>query len=167
LRTVRFPLESGQLPPALYLLVLLCGLFLMRILGIDPGDRTGYCLIERKPLDLIDRGIIQKEDFNKWLLSWADMNLGIVVCEDWIKRPDFEEGRWAKMDTPEKVGACGWRAFELGVTFVKLQPSLKPEGYKAAKLPYRKGKHGKDDEDAAAHAFYVAVHGFTPAQKKW
>jgi len=139
----------------------------VRILGIDPGDKTGYCLIERKPLDLIDRGVIENEDFNKWLLTWEDLELGIVVCEDWIKRPDFESGRWATMGTAKKVGACGWRAFELGVTYVELQASDKPEGYKAAKLPYKPGKKGTHAEDASAHAFYVAVHGFTAKQKRW
>lgn len=145
-----------------------------RILGIDPGGTTGYCLAETEaigagPVSILDVGEVKEKFFFDWLDSWTNsFSTGIthVVCEDFIARPTFVSGRWTELPVAKQVGAIAYRAHQLNCIYVVLQPSDKPTGYKAAGLKYVKGKQGTHIQDATAHAMYVAKLGFKPSQRK-
>jgi len=143
-----------------------------RILGVDPGGTTGFCLVESEAIGrptghrIIAVGEILSNDFFYWLQQWDSQELTHVVCEDWIQRPDMASGRWTPQSVAKQVGAISYRAFDLNCLYIELQPSDKPTGYKAAGLRYIKGKRGTHIEDATAHALFVAKLGFKPSQRK-
>lgn len=143
-----------------------------RILGLDPGGTTGFCLVESEAIgrptghSIVDAGEIKRDQFFPWLQAWKTFDLTHVVCEDWIQRPDMASGRWTPQDVAKQVGAISYRAFSLDCIYIELQPSDKPEGYRAAKMKYVKGKKGTHISDATAHALFVAKLGFRPSQRK-
>lgn len=144
----------------------------MLILGIDPGGTTGFCIVSKNGNDNstvapISVGEIKQDKFNAWLDSWDILNLTHIVCEDFIARPGLTNGKWTSLPVAKQVGAISYRAHQLGVTYIELQPSDKPVGYKAAGLQYVKGKKGTHIHDATAHAFYVAKLGFKPTQRRF
>ena len=143
----------------------------MRFIGIDPGGTTGYCILDKDPetkkIVIQDVGEVKSNSFYTWLDSWGTKGLQVVVCEDFIARPNLTDGRWTEMPVPEQKGAIAYRSHQLGCRFVVLQPSDKPMGYKAANLPYHPGKKGTHMQDASAHAFYAAKLGYTKSQRKF
>ena len=145
----------------------------MKILGIDPGNTLGFCLVDKREnsFEKVAVGEIRAADtekFHQWLDLWATIDgLRIVVCEDFIARPEYTDGRWTKLDTAKQVGSIERTAHNLGCIFVEIQPAMKPDGYRAAKLKYIKGKKGTHKEDATAHAYYVAKLGYLPSWRKF
>jgi hypothetical protein len=142
----------------------------LRVLGIDPGGTTGYCLLNADRVQnsyrIEDMGEVKSEQFYDWLDNWPTLAPTVIVCEDWKQRPKFD-GLWTDQPVAEQKGAIAYRTHQLCLPFIVLQPADKPKGYRCANLTYKQGKKGTHIEDACAHAFYVAKLGYTKNQRKF
>src|SRR5688500_7218813 len=139
---------------------------ILLILGIDPGDMTGFARVKRLgpgKIQLLEIGEIYKDKFHSWVKSIEDVD--IIVCEDFIKRPDIANNEWLKLDTAKKIGSTQQRAYDLECIYVEFQPWYKPAGYRAAKLTYTPGKKGTHIQDATAHACLLASAGYSEKQR--
>lgn len=135
---------------------------IVKVLGIDPGKTTGWCLgvvslKERKVLK-ITMGKVPIETFSTWLSSYKDCEW--IAVEDFIlrdgKKTEFLNQGWHQLETAKLVGRVEQFCFEHGIKCRVAQPAEKPYGYKLAQLPYIPGKKRMDAFDAAAH-FYNLI----------
>lgn len=130
------------------------------ILGFDPGETTGVAHVlhgEVKAFAML-KG---KEGLYTFLReTMPTMSIDFVVVEDYIQRPDNmvrgkSHNQWTPQATAKYIGAITYAAELLGIRVVEQQPSIKPQGYKFAKLEYKPGKKGTHAFDAIAHAMYL------------
>lgn len=139
----------------------------MLVLGIDPGDTTGFAVVSRiaETVKTLSMGEVKTPGFHKWLDTWDNLKPNLVVVEDFIKRPDFANNEWLKLDTAKKIGSIHRRARDVNATCLQLQPADKVRGYAAAGLVYKKGKKGMHRFDATSLAFLVATAGWNEKQR--
>lgn len=135
-----------------------------KILGIDPGGTTGFGLVHA-PGVIQEIGEVEKEEFLSWVNSWTDDLFDAVACEDFIARPKLTDGRWTELPVAKQIGAIQLRCFQLGKPCIMQQPSIKPVGYKLAKIKYTPGKRGLHIYDGVAHAFHLLRLGYRASQK--
>lgn len=123
----------------------------MRILGVDPGDTTGWAILEKgEPVEI---GTLKKDEFYEMIPQILAKDIDVCVIEDYIVRPEWGN-KWKKTDTPQKIGAIRLICTEMKLRCVVQQPSIKPVGYGWAGMTYVKGKKGTHVMDAIAHARY-------------
>lgn len=132
----------------------------MIILGIDPGQTTGWGLlrVEEKKITPINLG----ETKDTTLQEIADYfeTADIVVCEDWKTRPkEARKGAfdYDKMIAPQVIGAVRLQSKLHDCRLVMQQASVKPPAYGFSGWEYVKGKKGMHKQDAFAHGVYFAV----------
>jgi len=132
----------------------------MKLLGLDPGQSTGYALIEVDGgvVTLVDFGVELKEEVTKVheLILQAD----IVICEDFKIRPDKARAGnfdYNNMVAPRVIGKIELLCSMSQTKLVKQQPSVKPPAYGLSGMQYVKGKKNQHWQDAFAHAVYYAV----------
>lgn len=139
----------------------------VKVLGLDPGLTTGWCLLrvspsERKVLK-IRYGEVKLEKFSPWLISLK--NLEWIAVEDFILRDTqktkFMNQGWHTLETAKLVGRVEHHCIEHGIKYRVAQPAEKPFGYKLAGLPYIPGKKGTHSWDAAAHAYNLIRRVYT------
>lgn len=128
------------------------------ILGIDPGETSGFALAE---LDLPTRGIT-------WPLIWEvditefseNLNyfklVSLITCEDFTLRPDkqseFLNRGYTSLKTAKLVGRVEQFGFVNGIPVRTPQAAEKPFAYKLIGLTYVKGKKDMHMADSKAHA---------------
>jgi hypothetical protein len=133
-----------------------------KILGIDPGQTTGWATIlmdEDKYLELEESG--QTKDMQLIEIIDHIRSADLIVYEGWwtnpkkAKKGDFN---WRGNEAEEVIGAL--------LTLAKLhqkdipakqQPSQRIAGYAWAGMTYVQGKKGCHWQDALAHAVHFAV----------
>jgi len=133
----------------------------MRVLGLDPGKNTGYCMIEvidRKIKPTGELGVAKNESIEplKELINSADL----VVCEDFLIRPDKARSGhfdYNNMVAPRVIGKIELLCELTGTRLEKQPASVKPPAYGFANMKYSPGKKGTHWQDAFAHACYFAV----------
>lgn len=134
-----------------------------RILAIDPGQSTGWVVIEgrtaTKPyFNLVNHGTVKGWTAYEALFKRAS-NIDVVVIEVFHARPEFlrrlaASKKWVRLEEPEKVGyAKGWCAAK-GKLYVEQRPADMAIGHKL--LPGTIHKSDSDPnrhwKDALAHA---------------
>lgn len=137
------------------------GLYMIIVLGIDPGNSTGIAVIEidddkkpklREAWVSLDQTAIEYRN----LIEEADY----IIVEDFKVRPAKARSGsfdWSNMITPKIIGSIQTLAILAGKQVVLQQPTVKPLGYGFAQMKYVKGKPGTHTADAAAHALFYAV----------
>lgn len=132
----------------------------MKILGIDPGHTTGYCVLEIN--NKTPKIIRAKECKDPTLEELEDLfrECDIIVCEDFLVDPS--KSRVGSFDrspmlTIQVIGAVKLLARLNGKEVVLQQNNIKPVGYGLANLKYVKKKAGVHIQDSIAHAMYYAV----------
>lgn len=125
----------------------------MKILGLDPGGTTGWALLEDSRV--LRMGEWKEKVFKDKLIAFLrDSPVDVIVCEDFVFRPGFKEGKWKTAEVPKMIGVVELAAQMFECKFIVQAPSIKPVGYGMAGLKYTKGKAGMHMYDAAAHATY-------------
>lgn len=133
---------------------------MIKILGLDPGHSTGYCVlqIDNKIPKLIRTGTCKDQTLQE--LEDCFKEVDYIVCEDFlINKAKAEQGAFnnSRLQTVQVIGAIQLLARLNHREVVLQQNNIKPMGYGYAKLPYKKGAKGVHVFDAVAHAFYFAV----------
>lgn len=137
----------------------------MRILGIDPGDKTGAVLLDSEGPSVLRVETIEAKNFNSWLDTWNQTDspwlVDIVAIEDFIARPSFTDGRWTELPVAKLIGRVEFRCHQLKIRCVVQQPSIKPVGYRFAGLAYPPKKNPMIHVlDATAHAYFLLRNGY-------
>lgn len=132
----------------------------MRILGIDPGHTTGFCVltIDKKIPKLSKVGECKDPTLEE--LEDEFKLCDVVVMEDFLIDPrKSQAGAFdrSRMVTIQVIGSAKTLA-RINQKKVVLQlNNVKPPGYGFANLKYRKGAKGVHIQDAIAHSMYYAV----------
>ncbi len=133
----------------------------MRILGIDPGETTGWGLLEGSRVLRV--GEVKLPRIGEFLRDFEEVD--VYVVEDYVQRPDYlmkgkRNNLWIPQHTAKIIGRVQQTAFLQGKPCILQQPSCKPAGYGFAGVKYVKGKKGTHMQDAVAHAsFYWMTVG--------
>lgn len=131
------------------------------VLGIDPGDTTGYCLVRIENRQIKSTGIVghcKGTDTKKLqdIIEEAD----VVVLENFRVRPGkARQGVFnnSEMPTIQIIGRIKTLCEIQNKTLVLQEPAIKPAGYGFSNMKYSAKKHGVHWEDALAHAAYYCV----------
>jgi hypothetical protein len=128
-----------------------------QILGIDPGDATGWSLIADPGGHEIAHGIEKYENFPGWLKQFLGLfgAVDTVVVEDFalFKNKALAQSG-SKLYAPRVIGMVEYWASTYGIPVVFQPATIKPI---AQKFSQRKptGAHSKShDIDAYNHAIY-------------
>lgn len=122
------------------------------LLGIDPGDTTGWAVANREGV-LADMGQVKLAN----LASWLDGLHGIsaVVLENFRIRPG-QNFSWSEMDTIQVIGAVKYRAHQLKAPLILQEPSCKTIGAKWAGIEIPKDHSISHQAEAWAHLTYYS-----------
>ena len=134
---------------------------IFRVLGLDPGGLTGYCISVVEPKkrkftwDMDYQGECPTNKFNAMLKKLVPM-VDYVVCEDFridTRVKDWNVTRETSNDlfVAKLVGRVQFACSVYGKPIILYLPAEKPFGYKKAGLPYVKGKKGTHTWDSMAH----------------
>jgi hypothetical protein len=128
-----------------------------QILGIDPGDATGWSLVADPGGHEIAHGIEKYATFPAWLKSFLGLfgAIDTVIVEDFalFKNKALAQSG-SKLYAPRVIGMVEYWASTYGIPVVLQPPTIKPI---AQKFSQRKptGAHAKShDVDAYNHAIY-------------
>jgi len=134
----------------------------IKILGIDPGETTGWATIfmgEDKRLELGESG--QTKDMQ--LIEIVDQirSADVIVYEGWYTNPDKARAgkfNWRGFPAENVIGSLLTLAkLHQKDTPVKQQASQRVAGFAWAGMIYKKGAKGRHWQDALAHAVHYAV----------
>lgn len=132
----------------------------MRILSLDPGHTTGFCVltIDKKIPKLSRVGECKDPTLEE--LEDEFKNCDVIVCEDFLVDPrKSQAGAFdrSRMQTIQVIGSVQTLA-RINQKRVVLQlNNVKPVGYGFANLVYRRGAKGVHIQDAIAHVMYYSV----------
>ncbi len=97
-----------------------------RILGIDPGETSGFAEYYRTPTGWQLSKVIDIEKDEIWShLNTCLTHIDLVVCEDFITNPKNFDKSWQRHFTIQVIGAIKFVTWKAGVSLV-----LKPAGDK-------------------------------------
>lgn len=139
----------------------------MIILGVDPGLTTGYAFWDTESQVWLSVGelktkpsSLEESEILPFLQNYEGSKVNIVAIENYIQRPNFRSNNnnhhhfWTDQTTAKIIGIfCMW-SFLNNSIYDEQEPSIKPVGYKIAKMTYVPGKKGTHIADAMAHARY-------------
>lgn len=137
---------------------------LKKILAIDPGQSTGWCVIEGRTKEApyfnhLGWGTLKGWASYETMLTVYGPKVDVIVIEAFHARPEFlmrlaKSRKWVRMEEPEKVGYAKGVARTLHKVYVEHQPSDLAIGH--AILPGTKHTSDTDkhrhQKDALAHA---------------
>lgn len=134
----------------------------MRILALDPGHTTGYCVItvNEKTAKLVNVGESKDMLLNDLDGEFGHPDLTAIICEDFLIDPNKSRGGsfdQSRMPTIQTIGIVKLKAQQNQVKCVMQQNNIKPAGYGFAGLTYRRGARGVHQQDAIAHGMYYLV----------
>lgn len=134
----------------------------MLILGVDPGQTTGWCLIEA-PLTLRGSGQIAASEFNAQALLTGLGPQDELVIESFRLRPSKGKAQGGSdMVAPRIIGALQEQADAQHVPVIYQEPSIKRA--MSNELIHALGigpKTGHHSVDAARHCVYRALATFS------
>lgn len=131
----------------------------MKILGTDPGDTTGYGMIQlsdepRPKIILKGIGEVKNEEELESLIAEAD----IVIIEYFRIRPDrVDDFIYKDLHASEAIGVIKMLCRKHNKKVEMQGSQVKPMGFGFAGMRYVKGKKGTHMQDGLAHAVYYAV----------
>lgn len=141
----------------------------MIILGIDPGNTTGYAVLqydeETKKSHWLTLGEWRGKE---QVVSAMDHNFhpftpDIIAIEDFELRPDHIGNNirrtkgFVPLPVPKLIGQFERWAHVNNKVFEEQSPAEKPFGYKLCNIPYKKDLPGQHIHDAQSHAA-IYVH---------
>lgn len=135
----------------------------MKLLAIDPGNKTGWAVYDTDHDPVITEFGLAKpiSDFYELLISGKFNDVDLVVSEDYKIRPaDLNKGwshEWNNGPALQVLGAIDFWAQEYSIKTARQQASIKPAGYGYIGMTYKKGKPDMDMYDAIAHGAYYLV----------
>lgn len=131
----------------------------MKILSLDPGNNTGWCLLDTNEKRVVQEfGTTRTETEFYQLLEEMDDRFEelTVVCEDYINRPPKAGGfdhTWDKGFTHRMIGAVKHWSWQNKFKLVLQQPMIKPAMYGLLGMEYKKGRKDIHHLDAIVHGF--------------
>lgn len=135
---------------------------LKKILGIDPGENTGWAETtletETGVQKILDFG--ESRDTTTFDLTDRIQNCDLMVIENFLIDPSKSRtGAFdhSEMLTIQVIGALRLQARLHDKQVVLQSRSVKPVGYGYLRMKYVKGKKGMHSTDAMAHAVFWAV----------
>jgi len=133
----------------------------MKILGVDPGKRTGWAFLYCEKGEHLKLGIFGvTEDLTLLEIQPQVAEADLVVYEDYKVRPkmarkgDFD---WDPMWGPRAIGSLLTLCALLQKETVIQQPVERIPGFGFAGMKYVPGKKGRHWQDALAHAAKYGV----------
>ncbi len=133
----------------------------MRILGVDPGKKTGLAIIEATKYESCKFvWATVSDDPTGYDYTELIESVDVIVVENFRVRPGkARQGAfdWDPMIASQVIGALQLLGRQLKKPLHLQDASLKPMGYGWSNQKYVAGKKGTHSQDALAHAVYWAV----------
>lgn len=123
------------------------------ILAIDPGDVSGYAILNMDGV-LTDMGQLELSGLAKFLDSLTD-DIKVIVVENFRIRPG-QNFSWSEMNTIQVIGAIKYRASQLNIKVVLQEPSSYTIGAKWNGTPIPKDHSISHQVVAYAHGTYYS-----------
>lgn len=142
----------------------------MQIYSFDPGETTGFAIWNLDPdlppffLPPTSFGEMDTKQFHRFLDRQHNNGTEeiIYIYEDYLVRIDSRQKgfnhRWNRVIPARVIGAIEFRAYQLGITVVPQQPSIRGIGAGFAGIPHDPNKHDKDHISAMKHGYYYMVN---------
>ena len=139
----------------------------MRILGIDPGENTGYAIVNldaaERQMSIQDTGTVRMAAHSYapalafFLRTVPEVDL--VVCENYVINPKVygHSHQGDKGIALRQIGALEVLALQNKIDCVLQMPTVKPPGYGFLGKKYVRGKKEMHGFDALAHVMYYLV----------
>lgn len=135
----------------------------MRLLGVDPGESVGWCLIDyTREFGIVPvlTGTYKREEFYKNLNENLIPQTNFIVCEDFAVRPNYARSGafdWDRLPACKVIGALEYVTANSAIPMLLQSASVKPMGYGFLGKEYRKGAKNVHHLDAQAHVVYYLV----------
>lgn len=127
----------------------------MTVMAFDPGDSTGWAVIEWP--NIIEFGTVKKDNVFSWL---TEVRADVFVVENYRIRPTSKSGwshQWSDAFALQVIGGIKLVGALRQVPVHLQEPAIKPVASGLTGLPYVKNKKGQHHMDAALHGFYYYI----------